>query len=191
MRVLRCAIALVVFVLSAQFLHSQASTGIPTYKPYTAALTATFQRTGEKPRIVYREYRWVSSNGAWNVLQEHSSGKKSYRVRDPQRGVFEVDQANKKLVPLTPPSADKPSHNRTAQRPSRHATLLGMDVDVFETATANGSITTFRAPKLGGAVIKLVRTTPAHVFTLETTQLVEGEPDKAKVATPDYPVAKN
>ncbi len=160
---------------------------------YSAEFTATIQVGSEEPRLLYKEVRWISSSGHWMSLQEHVDGKTVQKFAEPNRGLFRVDEKEKKLVRLG--AARQSDATQLSIVPAgvklvRSERLLDLDTDVFETAIPDGSVLLYRARSLNGDVVKVVRRSSKQVFTLAATKIVLGEPDPHLLKHAEYPVAE-
>lgn len=151
---------------------------------YAAEFTATIQMGSQEPRVVYRETRWVASSGNWRSIQDHSNGRNVEKFAEVGRGVFLVDEKEKKLIRLGSPW--RPTSTQGAYLRSER--LLGLDTDVFEIVIPDGSVLLYHSRQLNGDIVKVVRRGPKDVFTLQVSRIVVGEPDPVLLRHSEYPV---
>lgn len=150
----------------------------PQTPGFRVEFIAKFETPGES-RLIYTEARLVSSNGAWRILQNHANGKVVERYAEAGEGVFQLDRKLRKrrmLSPYKSPQAD-PLWRSVSGRLIRADKVAGLDVLVFEKQLPGGTIVVYRAPSLGGQIVKLVRNGPHNRFVLEAVNVVLEDPD--------------
>jgi hypothetical protein len=159
----------------------------PSRVAFTAELTATIQSGGRAPVVLYREVRAVSSSGSKRIVQQQASdGRLVERYQDPRKGMLKLDPDRNELVRVEarPGAAGR----STLGRPAGKAMVLGYETDVYEQTAEGLTSRYFRAPALGGEVIKIVQQGADATFTVEATRITLGEPAPEMVALPDVPM---
>lgn len=148
---------------------------------YRAEYRATFQPTDELiAHEMYKEVRFISSDGSWHIFRQTSDGKTTRKLGDPVRGIFIVDAEGSKLLREQPYAAiHHLTPHPTLKEPAVGETMtkfLGLHVEIIEKTTEDGKIQIYRARELNGDVVRLVRHSKNGIFVLELTKIVMGDP---------------
>jgi hypothetical protein len=160
---------------------------------YTAEYVATLETGSQGTQVVYKEFRVVSFSGNWKMRQVHSGGRIVEKFAEVDRGMFIVDEVEKKIYRVAPYNRvqriSPEQHNSRIQQLVGTERILGFDVNVFQTELEGGAtLLIYSAPQLNGDVLRIVRKQPRHTFVFTATKVVVGEPRPELLSKPEYPV---
>jgi hypothetical protein len=158
---------------------------------YTVVLQATEYDASGKGTPVYTETRYASANGNWYSIRLYADGRNDETFALIGRGVYA--KVGSKLNFLSDYDAPTPmmSLEKLQKSPNyvRTETVLGQEAAVLKTGDPNNVIELYRAPSLGGDIIKMVRHAGSETVTvLEPLSLTFGEPDASLLKMPNLPV---
>jgi|GEM_PF-1338268 len=158
---------------------------------YTIVLQSTEYDASGKGTAVYTETRYASANGNWYSLRLYANGRSDETFALIGRGVYA--KVGSKLNFLSDYDASNPmmSLEKLQKSPNfvRTETVLGQAAVVLKTGSPDNVVELYRAPSLGGDIIKMVRRAGSETITvLEPLSLTFGEPDASLFKMPNLPV---
>ena len=152
--------------------------------------TTDYPADGSAPILASTQVRYHKADGNWNAETTYPNGRVNVLFGKMGRGVFHVDEKNKRLEYLSGISL----HDRTeadlksSSDFAGEETLLGFKTLHFHRVSdLTGEVSdTYLCPALQNFPIKAVTTGRNGAKTVyETVQVIPGEPS---FSTPDYPV---
>lgn len=153
---------------------------------YTVTWTHTATSTDGRTHPLQTTTRYQRGDGAYKLVHTyHAQGKVAERVEVyfgfDGLGVFRLDAERKRLVFTAPLVEDASEDVRTALREDprfeREEDVRGQNAFVLRTPRGAGYAEEYRAPALGGLLIKRVEESARGRQVMEPTELVLGEPD--------------
>jgi hypothetical protein len=180
-----------------------------TAQPETrqAAFTITWERTetssdGQQSRLLRATTRYQRADGVYKLVQTHparegDAGLVATYYGYVGLGLFRLDEARRRLVFIAPQSDEQPedveAFLRADPRFNRVEDVRGQLVIVLRTDEADAAAYAeeYRAPALGGLLIKSVEHSPRGREVWEPTSIELGEPSASFFAdlnryAPDY-----
>lgn len=154
---------------------------------FTLTTSRTIRRGNERDHLLSTAQRSQRSDGIYKLAQTFYApdgsvvGKQTY-FGFIGLGVFRVDEARKLLVFTGPLIEDRPAdiekYLRSHELFSREESVAGVTAMVWRQADADTeeSREDYRAPSLGGLLIKTVKVSPQERETIEPTSIQMGEP---------------
>jgi len=145
---------------------------------------------GSPPRISTLKVRDHKANGDWRLQNIYPNGRVDVGFGQMGRGVFHVDEKNKKLEYLSEASQRNVAEDKLRSRPGfvGEETFLGYKVFHYRTVTdETGEVSdTYVCPALQGYPVKVVSTSRHGAKNvLEVVQVIPGEPS---FTVAEYPV---
>jgi hypothetical protein len=153
---------------------------------FTLTTSRTITRANERDRLLSTSERSQRSDGIYKLVQTFYapdgavSGKQTY-FGFIGLGVFRVDEANKRLVFTGPLIDDKPADVeqflRGHEQFAREESVAGVTALDWRQADSDTEWREeYRAPSLGGLLIKTVKVSARERETVEATSIQLGEP---------------
>lgn len=160
-------------------------TSIPSF---TLTTSRTVTDSKERAQLVSTEQRFQRSDGIYKLVQTlyaHDDKKEHVQILFGYSGlgVFRLDEGQKRLVFMGPLTDDRPADIerflRADEQFTREEAVAGINAIVWrKSGRAKGDvIEEFRAPSLGGLLVKIVKTTGQGREVLEPTAIQMGEPE--------------
>lgn len=158
---------------------------------YTMTSTATYVPSAGPPRLYATYVRHQRRDGLFKLIstyhQEDGSADRAVTTFGADGlGVFALDEGRGRLVFRGPlpeaPTGDVAGALRADPHYNREETVSGVNTIVLreEDEKSGGFRETFRAPALGGLVVRRVRESEGAREVFETTSIEAGDPDPAQ-----------
>jgi hypothetical protein len=137
----------------------------------------------------YTETRYVASSGEWRGLRQMANGVSLETFAEPEKGVFVVDHAVKKIWHASPYTVKTPEAGKRYRGKDyvRSELILGYDTDVIKAERAGKKFEFYQAPGLNGDTIKQTERAANFTRIIEPVSITVGEPSSAQMAHADYP----
>jgi hypothetical protein len=164
----------------------------PAKKPlqgFTLYITQTAYPSNRASFVSATQIRQQKSDGSWKIQTTYSNGRVDVGYGEPGRGVFAVDEKNKKLEFLSGSSARGIADVDWTIQPgfAGEETILGYSTYRIHRENNGDYTDTYMCPALQGYPLKTVHGWPGGKTVFETTQVILGEPDFE--AAPNLPVS--
>lgn len=164
---------------------------VPSKQGFTLLIRTTdYPADGRAPMLASTKVRYHKADGSWKMETTYANGRIDLGFGQMGRGVFHVDEKNKRLDYLSGISLRDRSEADLKSSPdfAGEETLLGFKTLHFHRVSdLTGEVSdTYLCPALQNFPIKAVTTGRNGAKTVyETVQVILGEPS---FSTPDYPV---
>ena len=162
----------------------------PQRQGFTLTITNRAYPVNGSPFISGTTVRYQKADGSWKKITTLPDGRMNVGYGQPDRGVFEVDEKDRKLIYVGPTSGTMPNEDQLRADPKfvGEKTLSGYRTLHLHFAEPGGQYTdSYFCPDLQGYPIKTVTVSSSGSRTVwEATQVIPGEPSFETI--PNYPV---
>lgn len=169
---------------------SASSAVVESPSPFTLAMARTVTRTDGQSRILSTLQRFQRSDGTYKLVQtsyDPDGTTRSVQIAFgfARLGVFRLDAGRRRLI-FTGPQVDDPPGDveqvlRANQLFARDESVAGINTIVWRKVGRSEAdfVEEYRAPSLGGLLIKAVKVSPRGREMIEATTIQMGEPATA------------
>jgi hypothetical protein len=163
---------------------------VPSASAFTLALTRTITRADGQSRVLSALQRFQRSDGTYKLVQTlYDADVKAEPVQTSfglaRLGVFRLDETHGRLIFMGPLVEDEPGDVeqglRSNQLFAREESVAGITTIVWRKVGRSEAdfVEEYRAPSLGGVLIKSVKVTARGREVVEPTAIQTGEPTTA------------
>jgi hypothetical protein len=176
--------------ISAKTILSVPVAAVPSTSTFTLALTRTVTRPDGQSRVLSTLQRFQRSDGTYKLVQTlYDADGKAQPVQTSfgfaRLGIFRLDEVRRSLIFMEPQVDDPPGDIerglRTNQLFAREESVAGITTIVWRKVGRSEAdfVEEYRAPSLGGLLIRSVKVTARGREVVEPTAIQIGEPATA------------
>lgn len=162
----------------------------PAMQGFTLHITQTTYPSTGAPFLSATQIRQQKSDGRWKLQTTYANGRVDVGYGEPGRGVFAVDERNKKLEYLSGASARPLADIDWGAQPgfAGEETILGYKTYRIHSENDGNYTDSYMCPDLQGYPLRLESGGVLSKTVWETTQIIPGEPDFE--TTPNLPISR-